>query len=243
MNTPNQPIDPQLVPDRKTLLPRTYFRYSAIELLVALLLLIITAPLVQDLPGGDLIEPLLVTVVMVSAVLAIGGRRRAFAIALTLVIPAIAARWAHHFSPTRVSPFWYLVPATLFFLFVVGQLIRFVMRAARVDANVLCAGLSGYLLLGLLWTPLYMTVQRLNPSAFSLPAGTTLDGFSTVYFSFITLSTVGYGDIAPVSKAARMLAMMEAVVGMFYVAVLISRLVAIYSSSPPPEQPPPAERQ
>ena len=57
-----------------------------------------------------------------------------------------------------------------------------------------------------------------------------MDGFTALYFSFITLSTVGYGDIAPVSKAARMLAPMESVVGLFYVAVLISRLVAIYST-------------
>jgi hypothetical protein len=127
-------------------------------------------------------------------------------------------------------------------LFVVVQLIRFILRSPTVDANVLCAGLSGYLLLGVLWTPLYMAVADWNPAAFTMPAGGTMDMFTSLYFSFITLSTVGYGDIAPVTKAARMLAAMEAVVGLFYVAVLISRLVAIYST-PPPAQTPPAERQ
>jgi voltage-gated potassium channel len=230
------------MPQRKTLLPAGFFRYSAIELLAALGLLLVTTPLVQDLPAGDLVEPALLTLVMVSAVLAIGGRRRTFVIALGLLVPALAARWVHHFKPDAVSPFLYLVPATLFFVFVVAQLIRFILRAPTVDANVLCAGLSGYLLLGVLWTPLYLSVCRWNPAAFTMPAGGTMDGFNALYFSFITLSTVGYGDIAPVSKAARMLAGMEAVIGMFYVAVLISRLVAIYSS-PPPGQAPPPERQ
>jgi voltage-gated potassium channel len=64
-----------------------------------------------------------------------------------------------------------------------------------------------------------------------------MDGFTAFYFSFATLTTVGYGDIAPVSSVARMLAVMEAVTGLFYVAVLISRLVALYSTQPQPKAP------
>jgi voltage-gated potassium channel len=238
MNVPRQTPDPGLMPQRKTLLPLVVFRYSAVELLIALLLLIISAPLVQVLPGADLVEPVLVTLVMFSAVLAIGGQVRTLAIALLLVIPALIARWVHHFKPGEISPLVYLVPATLFFGFVVFHLVRFILRASKVDANVLCAGLSGYLLLGLLWTPLYLAAYRWNPAAFSLPAGSTLDGFSALYFSIITLSTVGYGDIAPLGRTVRMLAMIEAVIGLFYVAVIISRLVALYSTPPPPPEPP-----
>jgi hypothetical protein len=60
--------------------------------------------------------------------------------------------------------------------------------------------------------------------------GQSIRGFNAFYFSFVTLSTVGYGDITPVSKVARMLAAMEAMTGLLYVAVLIARLVALYSS-------------
>jgi Ion channel len=58
-----------------------------------------------------------------------------------------------------------------------------------------------------------------------------MQGFQALYFSFITLSTIGYGDIVPVSKLARMLAIVEAVTGMFYVTLLIARLVSLYSSN------------
>jgi hypothetical protein len=82
-------------------------------------------------------------------------------------------------------------------------------------------------------------VAQLNPAAFNLPAtpgGTsTMTGFNGFYFSFMTLCTVGYGDITPVSKSARMLAVLEAIVGLFYVAVLISRLVAVYSATSTPD--------
>ena len=59
-----------------------------------------------------------------------------------------------------------------------------------------------------------------------------MDGFNAFYFSFVTLSAIGYGDITPVSRVARMLAVTEAVTGMFYVPMLVARLVSIHSSRP-----------
>ena len=212
-------------------------RYSAVELLVTLGLLFVTSPFVEDLPQGDQIEALLLTLVMVSAVIAVGGQRKTLIIALMLLVPALAGKWLNRFRPDLLHPAIFLVASTLFFGFVVAQLLRFIVLARRVDANVLCAGVAGFLLLGLLWMPAYAAIARLNPHAFSLPstpgAPATLDGFSAFYFSFITLCTVGYGDIAPVSKVARMLAVLEAITGLFYMAVLISRLVSVYSTAPP----------
>jgi hypothetical protein len=212
-------------------------RYSAVELLVALVLLFVSAPLLEDLPQGNLVEAVLLTLVMVSAVVAVGGRRKVLIVTLLLLGLALAGKWINHFRPDLIHPVLFLATSVLFFAFVIVQLLAFVVRAPRVDANVLCAGVAGFLMLGLVWMAAYVTVARLNPGAFTLPAapGATpvLDGFSAFYFSFITLCTVGYGDIAPVSKAARMLAVMEAITGLFYMAVLISRLVSIYSSAQP----------
>ena len=74
----------------------------------------------------------------------------------------------------------------------------------------------------------YWLVEQLTPGAFAFNTTTgtkeTMEGFNAFYFSLITLSTVGYGDITPVSKVARMLAAMEAMTGLFYVAVLIRTL-------------------
>ena len=114
------------------------------------------------------------------------------------------------------------------------NLLRFVLRASSVDAEVLCASISAYLMLGLIWTMAYWLVEELSPGAFAFNTTTgakeTMEGFNAFYFSFITLSTVGYGDITPVSKVARMLAAMEAMIGLLYVAVLIARLVGLYST-------------
>ena len=145
-----------------------------------------------------------------------------------------ASRFLH--LATRLTPY-----ALIFIAFVILELILFVLRAPRVNSEVLCAGISGYLLLGILWMSAYMLVSRLNPvdpahaGAFAFTVGATaphpLSQFEAYYFSFITLATVGYGDITPVSIGARSLAMTEVMTGTLYVAVLISRLVALYSSA------------
>lgn len=129
----------------------------------------------------------------------------------------------------------------MFVVFVVLQLLRFILRAPRVDSDVLCAGVAGYLMVGLLWTLGYVLVAQLVPDSFAFTAspagGQSMKGFTAAYYSFITLTTVGYGDIMPVSGAARMLAMMEAMVGTLYIAVLVARLVSLYSNQSPSPEP------
>ena len=82
----------------------------------------------------------------------------------------------------------------------------------------------------------YVLVATIQPHAFAInsPANApnVMTGFNAFYFSFVTLSTVGYGDIVPVSRVARMLAAMEATTGTLYVAMLIARLVSMHASSP-----------
>ncbi|MCU0807263.1 MAG: potassium channel family protein [Candidatus Contendobacter sp.] len=108
------------------------------------------------------------------------------------------------------------------------------MTLAIPETVILCAGVATYLLLGLLWAFAYQLVDRLVPDSFAFTVGPSssrsLEGFNSLYFSITTLATSGYGDIVPVSGLARMLAMTESVAGLLYVALLIARLVALYSS-------------
>jgi hypothetical protein len=232
---------------RKAIVRLGRFRYSAVEFLVALVLLFLVTPFVEDLVYGDLIEALLVTLVMAFGVLAVGERRRTLILALLLVTPALAAKWAHHIRPDLVPPEAFLAAGMVFFAFVFVHLLRFILRAPRVDTNVLCAGISGYLMLGLLWVPAYLLVaSAASPERpaffFSVPPGAShvMTGFNAFYFSFTSLTTLGYGDITPVSNVARTLAMLEAMCGTLFVGVLIARLVSLYSTpGPPAEQPRP----
>ena len=217
-------------------------RYSTAEFLVALVLLIVAAPFLEDMPHGKGIDAALMTLVLVSGVLAVGRTRRTLVWAAALVIPAVVSRWIDHFWPDLIPKGVLFATDLVFLVFLIVQFLRFILRAPRVNAEVLYAGISVYLLLGLSWMFGYLFVAwlgtPLHPAfAFNAgPAGQLMDGFTAYYFSFVTLTTVGYGDITPLTNGARALAAMEAMTGTLYVAVLISRLVALYSSPPPADK-------
>jgi hypothetical protein len=221
------------------------FRSSSAQFLGALILMLFASPFLDELKYGPAIDTFLITLVLILGVLAVGRSHRTLMLAGVLMVPAVTARWITHFRPDLLPPVVHNVAALVFIIFVEYQLLHFVLRAPRVNSEVLCAGISGYLLLGIIWMSAYMLVSRLNPvnlahpelNPFAFTVGMTtphsLSQFEAYYFSFITLSTVGYGDITPLSNGARTLAMMEAMTGTLYMAVLISRLVALYSSQTP----------
>ena len=217
-------------------------RFSTVQLLVALVILLISAPFVEDLEGGGLILSVLFSLVLLAAVFAVADRKRTFALAILFAVPAITARWFNYFRPELVHAAVFLVCALLLLAFVIGHLLHFVLRAPVVTVEVLCASVAAYLMLGLMWTVAYWLVDQLTPGgafAFNTERSVhSINGFTGFYFSFITLSTVGYGDITPVSQVARLLAAMEAMTGLLYVALLIARLVSLYSGAKPddPEQ-------
>src|SRR6266566_6090250 len=219
--------------------PLKFRRFSAVGLLIALALLFFFFPFVEEIKGGDIIVSLLLSLVLLSAVFAVASRRSTLIIALLLAIPAIVGRWINHFRPELVPPTIFLVAGLVLVAFVVVNLLRFVLRAPSVNTEVLCASISAYLMLGLMWTMAYWLVDQLTPEgafSFNTNAGRhSMNGFNAFYFSFVTLSTVGYGDITPVSRMARWLAAMEAMTGLLYVAVLIARLVSLYSAPGPAE--------
>ena len=206
-------------------------RISVVGFLAALVLLLVASPFVRGLKTGQFYESLLFTLVMCTGLIASGSCRR---LAFALVSVALAATWLNQFWPQECPALTFILPAVAFLLVVTASLLRFILRAKQVDANVLCAGISVYLIFGLLWGLAYTLVGQMNPNAFSHnnSSGTaiTVSGFTAIYFSFMTLMTVGYGDITPVADVARMLAMLEAMTGTLFVGVMIARLVSLYSA-------------
>ena len=143
------------------------------QLLIALALLFLSFPFVEEVKGGDVIVSVLLSLVLISAVLAVADRQ-ALLIALVLAIPAIAGRWINHFRPDLVPPAVFLIAGLALVAFVVANLLRFVLRAPSVNTEVLCASISAYLMLGLLWTIAYWLVDQVTPgmpSRSTRPAG------------------------------------------------------------------------
>ncbi len=218
----------------------TLRRFSAVELVVSLLALVVIAPFVDQFKHGEFVITCLMVLVLVAAVLCVGARRWTLVVAALLAVQLVVARTVSYFWPQNLPVAVTYLAALAFCAFVVCQLLRFVMAAPRVTTEVLCAGVAAYMLTGLGWSAAYLLESQVRPDAFAFSnvrdSGHVMGNFEAFYFSLITLTTVGYGDITPVSRVARMLAATEAMVGVLYIAILIARLVSLYASGSEAEE-------
>lgn len=212
-------------------------RFSVAHLLIAIAALFMVMPLVDRLPYGNIVETAAFTLVLLAAVNAVGGRRRIQITAAALAAPAVVMHWLHHIWPDLLPVELKLLADTLFVAYVIARLLRFVIVAPEVNAEVMCAAISTFLLLAVAWSFLYTMLARWEPGSFTFTdssgAAPTLAGFLALYFSVQVITTITFGDILPVSNLARMFAIVEATTGVFYLAILISRLVGVYASKPP----------
>lgn len=222
-------------PARRHLSRALALRSPPTRLLIALLLFIVSAPFLTRNRHGQVIGSLLLTVVLVNAALAMERLRWTTVAARSLLLPALLARWSAHLWPSLLPPEIFPATALLLIGFVFASVFHSILRAPEVNTETLCAGVGGYLLLGLFWAFAYTLLASLSPDAFAFASRppwprSEMKGFTAIFFSYVTLSSVGSGDIVPVSPVAQMLSMIEAMVGAFYMAVMIARLVALHSS-------------
>jgi hypothetical protein len=211
---------------------RQLLRYPSALLLGAIALLIVVLPFVEELEGADMVEPVLLSLVLGAASIAVGERSSVKWWAGLLVAPALIGTWVHHFFPSDAAHLVSVAAGLVFVAIVVQRLLRYVVRSGRIDSEVLCAGVSTFLLLGVLWAFAYVLAEGLSPGSFVFTgpaAGKSMTGFTAMYFSLVTLTTVGFGEILPATGIARMLAATEAVAGVLCIAVLMARLVGGYA--------------
>ncbi len=125
-----------------------------------------------------------------------------------------------------------LVLALLFYLFVAGVIITHVLGHEEVVTDTLFGAACAYLLLGLVWMVAYTLLERVHPGSFHFNSVDAASGipsiFDFLYYSFVTLTTLGFGDVTPLTARARSLTMLQAIVGVLFVALLIARLVGLY---------------
>ena len=156
-----------------------------------------------------------------------GGWKRRALLILTVTILMI------HFASAQVAVD--VRPATLAFWTAIAFLsaafaLRFAMRSTKIDAEHIYAALSAYLLAGIFFGVLYHAVEHVWPGSFTAAGAIgEFPLFDAMYFSFVTLATLGYGDLVPVSEVARGLAIIEAVSGQLFLAVMIARLVGSHA--------------
>ena len=127
----------------------------------------------------------------------------------------------------------HLVVLLVFYCWVTWMACKQVLFAGPIDGNKIVGAICIYLLIGLIWALLYLFIAQALPAAFNgLEQRVWYDNFAdAVYYSYVTLTTLGYGDISPVSPIARFLVYLEAIIGVFYMAILVASLIGIRISA------------
>lgn len=194
----------------------------------SLLLLLVLYPVLDDEIVGRGIYALLSTAVVLSGAYAASRDRRRRAIAVLLAIPTLAARWSFVFLRTPAARGAALATSIVFYLYTLLLILDYVLRTDEVTGDEIVGAVSVYILIGFVWGMAFGMLDLFSPGSIKNVNGAMQTG-DFFYFSFITLMTVGYGDMYPASPVARSMAIVEAMVGVIFVAVLISRLVGLHA--------------
>jgi hypothetical protein len=201
-------------------------------LFYTLLLTLAVVPLCRTLGFPPSLLVLFLAIDLLAAVVPIGARKTRLVL-LTLLVVAFAGQGGTSWLDLVAFVPMYLALWTVVALFAAASALRFALGARVVDREHLYAGLSAYLLAGMFFGVFYWVLERTWPGSLAVLGEGAQSDFSlpvAIYYSFVTLTTLGYGDIVPRSEVVRGLAIMEAVAGQLYLAVMIARLVSLYPS-------------
>ncbi len=206
-------------------------------LLVTLLLLLIIQPMVHGFNVRDPVFDVLYSLVLVAAILSLCDRRWPRAAVLILGVPALLGKWLAYLIAGTGDDFLTLSDhfvEVLFLLFVAAMILRAIFTQGSISLDSIFGAICAYMLLGMACGTCYSAIEVVKPHSFQA-AGEFAQALKSpgtrepvlIYYSFVTLTTVGYGDITPVSPPARTLSWLEAMTGQFYIAVLVAFLVGI----------------
>ncbi|MCH8073099.1 MAG: two pore domain potassium channel family protein [Proteobacteria bacterium] len=204
-------------------------------LLVALLILIIGVPVAYDL---ELISLPLSKVLGISSLLAIGvgslrGAGRLFHVAIFLVVAGIILNILSVALDNDALHIISQLTLFVFLLLTTFNTLRKVAVGNDISLNRIVGAVCVYLLLGVMWSIAYSVLEYSQPGSFKGLTELASPAWNPdwIYFSFVTITTLGYGDITPLTQTARSLTFSEAIVGQFYIAVLVAGLVSAYISA------------
>lgn len=204
-------------------------KYRFSYLLLTLILTIAVGPVVSDCTILEIVFDLFLSLTLILACFALGQNKRLRVAAFILTLPMqLSILGSYCFNVPILLVVIGKLFAMTFFVVICTVILKFIFTVKQVDWDVISASLVVYLLLGVMWGMGYSAVELLQPSAFSLTESAySLKNSSFIYYSFITLTTVGYGDVLPLSGISRSMSILEAIVGQSYLAVLVARLVGM----------------
>ena len=206
------------------------FKHRIMLLLITILCFIIGGPFVDDIFQFEVIPDVFLTIVFIFGIYAISLKKKNIYIGLVLAAPMFISIWSSHlFKSLELFVIGELIGA-IFVGFVISLLVKFIFREKEVTKEIIYAAVVVYLLIGIMWSFAYFILDYFYPSSFSFPEVKVSSVYRYLYFSYVTLTTLGYGDVAPLTNKAGSLVILEAIIGQIYLVVIVAWLVGMHVS-------------
>ena len=208
-----------------------WIRHRFIFLLAAIFLLLAVAPFLVDFVRLRVLFNAFLSAVLVSAVYALSQKIRNLVIAALLAIPMLISIWVQYFVRSDAIFLIGRICGVLFIAYTIYHILRHIFQEQEVTKDTIAGAAAVYMLFALMWAFIYGVLELLQPGSFVISAAQAVGEQNIfIYYSFVTITTLGYGDVTPVTNISTSLAVLEAVVGQLYLVVLVSWLVGMYVS-------------
>ena len=196
-------------------------------LLISILLFFVIRPFLTERVGIAYLMEIFLLLIFLSAVYAIRQKKSVFILALFLVLVMEILQLYSYLKGIPSLDMLSKILGGLLLAYTAAIILFHLFREHRITGDMIMGAICAYFLMGLVWAFAYSTLEFFQPGSFQMPQG-TVNQATFAYYSYVTLTTLGYGEITPISAPARSFAILEAMIGQLYLAVLIARLVGIH---------------
>ncbi len=195
-----------------------------IYIIFAIMLVLLVNPFIRPLGlMGHLFSTVFLSMIPLASAYALTEDRKKAIVVLMIAAPFVILDGLNVFFENRHLMVVAFSFGTILYFYIVASLVKSLLSIRVITADLIFCAISIYLLIGIMWAGIYSVLEAISPGSFS-------ETTDLLYFSFVTLTTVGFGDVAPLSALSRRLAVFEAAMGSIYMAVIIAMIVGRYMS-------------
>jgi signal transduction histidine kinase len=188
--------------------------------------LLVLGPILEKFVAIRILIDIFLTAIVLSMLYIATYKKRLVQIGRLLAMVMLISLWLKYFFNYEVFAATSMMIGVLFTIVVTAHTLAFIIKSETVTREVIYAAMVIYLLVAQLWALVYTFLDLIDPASFNLPQGQS-DFLIFEYYSFVTLTTLGYGDITPLTKVAKAFSVLEAVVGQLYLVVVVAWFVGM----------------
>jgi len=193
--------------------------------------MLIIVPLVEEFVKLRMLMDIFWSALFIAVIYAVSQKKHHILIGVLLALPMLGFIWSRYFFQYATLEVVGGLCGAAFFMFAIIQILIFIYSQKEVSRDLIAGAAIVYLLMALAWSFIFGVVEALEPGSFSFPENESIStSRSFLYYSFVTITTLGYGDVTPTTNLARSLCILEAVIGQLYLVVQVAWLVGVHVS-------------